>query len=553
MLIEELKRTPILRALVPMITGIIFARHLGTFLLVSCTILILTTIILCFVFLFYNNRLNPSSIRFHGFLIQVILFIAGMVSYPRHDSVSDINYSNYSGRICSDIIKKENSFSLVLDRISYENDMTTGKLKTRVQVYIQPGQNISDLEPGMIMNARGVLRAYEIPGKRREFDYPTYLAGKGILYTGYLDSLSWVSIPGNGHGSVKIIALNLRRHLLGVLKENRPPGLIDEEAILASLLLGYRGELQADTRQHFTEAGAMHILAISGLHVGILYFLPFLIIRKIRGSLFLRISLSVLLLLLLWAYAMLAGMSPSVTRAVGMCSIYEMARISGRKLNPMQVMSLSAFIIVIIRPSVVFESGFQLSFLAVTGIILFYRRLNNLLTITRSLPRWCWRITSLSFSAQIGTAPMVLYNFGQYPNYSLISNLVMIPLATMILYNGILFLSFSWIPAISGSLSPSLYFLAKIMNFCTGFAARIPGASSGNISISAIQVIIIYTIIFIIYLYLEKRHRHFLLVLMFSLFLYFSASSFLKYNDIRKSRDVSGNQANKYTIAVWFH
>jgi competence protein ComEC len=354
------------------------------------------------------------------------------------------------------------------------------------------------------------------------------MTGRGICYSGYLDSLSWILVPAQKCRNPVILSLKLRQHMMELLSRDRPPGFSQEGAILASLLLGYRDGIGEDLQQQFTRSGAMHILAISGLHVGILYLIPAVLIGKIRRPFSLKVSASVFSLLLLWSYALLTGLSPSVIRAAGMCSIYGVAKLSGRRTGLLHLLSMAAFIMVIIRPSMIFEAGFQLSFSAVTGIALFYQRLKSLFNFSYLLPRWCWKMTSLSLSAQAGTAPLVIYHFHEYPAYSLLSNLLVIPLATMILYSGILFFSLSWVPVLSGFLSMLLHCLCRMLNAVTEYISRLPGASFGDLSLCVIQVLILYFLMLFLALYLRRRHVRFLMAIILSAAIFFAVSCCMK-------------------------
>jgi competence protein ComEC len=236
--------------------------------------------------------------------------------------------------------------------------------------------------------------------------------------------------------------------------------------------------------------------------------------------------------LLLWSYALLTGLSPSVIRAAGMCSIHGVARLARRKTSLLHLLSLSAMIMVITRPPVIFEAGFQLSFAAVAGIALFYPRLKGLVHFSLWLPQWCWKMTALSLSAQAGTFPLVIYHFREYPCYSLLSNLPVIPLTVLILYSGALFFSLSWIPGISGLLSVVLHYLCRILNVITGFTSRLPWSVTGELSITPGQVLVLYCMILLTALYAEYRRVRTLMALILSVIMMLAISGCLKYREL---------------------
>ena len=555
MLREEIRKAPLLRALIPLTAGIIFSRCMACWEFYPATGIVLLCIPLLILLTLYQGRVDPGFNRFYGLLVQLVFFIAGIYSLPGNESPEDIPYTVFMGRICSDVVERQRSFRLTMDRISFYEDTLLIAMEGKAEVYIRKDSLCAGLQPGMRLLMKGRLNAYDPSAAQEGFDYAAYLAGKGILYTTFIDSLSWRVVeaeewpPGwmaeresrwmSGPDiSPGIKALNLRRAMSQLLAGKLPPGTGEEGAILSSLLLGYRGGLPDDLNEQFRRSGSMHILAISGLHVGILYFLPFMMIRKIRRPLSLRAFLSVVLLVFLWAYALLVGMSPSVSRAAGMCTIYGLAGFSNRRVSMVQVMSLAALVMILVRPAMIFEAGFQLSFLALTGIAMFYQRLyglftfNRIITIPGIILKWAWRMTSLSLSAQIGTAPLVIYHFGQYPAYSLLSNLVVVPLTMLILYNGILFFGLLWVPSLTGILSFTLYKLACMLNEFTALVARFPGAmlpgtpwATGGLTelwfpgISILQVLLVYSLIFFTWLFLEKKNTFSLMAILFSIFL----------------------------------
>lgn len=560
MLREEIRKAPLLRALIPLAAGMVFSRCLdgrgfspGPFGMWICIPLIILFALILLIAIFFRKRADPSFSRFYALLVQGFFFLAGILFLPGNAGTDNIPCTEFSGRICSDVAERERFCRLTLDRISVVEDSLWSPLQAKSQVYIRKDSLCAGLQPGMRLLLEGRLDAYT-PGKEG-FDYGTYLAGKGIVYTSFIDNDSWRVIDSE-KGSLTIIALNLRHAMTQLLEEKLPSGL--EAELLSALLLGYRGGLPDGLKEQFRRSGCMHILAISGLHVGILYFLPFMMIRRIRRPRFLRAGLSALLLLLLWAYALLAGMSPSVSRAAGMCTIYGLASLAKRRVTMVQVMSLAALIMLLVRPAMIFEAGFQLSFMALAGIAMFYQRLNGLftferimaqkrimapkrimaqrwiMTLTRLILQWAWRMTSLSLSAQAGTAPLVIWHFGQYPAYSLLSNLAAVPLAMLILYNGILFFSFFWIPSLIRLFSFTLHKLACMLNGLTELVAGLPGAmlpgdlpagaaggAAGACSpgFSILQVLLVYALIFFTWLFLEKRNAFSLMAVLLSIFL----------------------------------
>jgi competence protein ComEC len=535
MIREEIRKAPVLRALIPLAAGIASARFLDeSSIRVDTGIFPVLTIAVFLAVMAagqFSARSDPVFNRCCSMLVQGGFFFAGLISLPGNPSLPELPPGPFSGRICSDVVEKERSYRLVMDQCSYLDNGKAVPVEGKIQVYLAKESRCHELGPGIFLAARGRLNEYRGRPDKNGFDYPTYLAGRGIYYTCWLDSLSW-SIPGSPGRkgrqafSPGILALNLRRSLVRKL---------GGEPVLSAILLGDRGGLKPGLKEDFRRSGSMHILAISGLHVGILVFLPFLLIRRIRRPRYLKASLTFLLLLMLWSYALLAGMSASVSRAAGMCSIYGLAGLTGRRISLLQVLSLAAFTMLLVRPSMLFEAGFQLSFAAISGIAMFFKKLEKLICFARwpvipaTILRGGWRITCLSLAAQAGTAPLVVYHFGEYPVYALITNLAAVPLATLILYNGILFFSLSWMPGPGAVLRSTLRVLGDALEGFTGMMSSLPGAVAGGPALedmSALQVALVYLLLIFIHRYLEKRSPAAMLAIPVPLLLWLLLSCF---------------------------
>ncbi len=543
MIDERAGKAPFLRALIPLLGGIILAGYrvlpltAAWLLCVAFTLLLFAACLLCRVFI------RPRTSRLYGIVFHLQFFSLGMLAGTEKGS-EDIPAATYTARIIGDVTEMENSYRLVLDRICYCTDSPGNSLKGRAQVYVRKDRRCGDLRPGMFITARGGLAGYDPSGRKKGFDYDAYLAGRGILYTGYLDSLSWTVVRGYAETGIRIRARNIRRSMLGMLDAGPAGGKDDNGQVLASLLLGYRAGLEDSLEQDYARSGTIHVLAISGLHVGILYLLPAMLIGRMRRSLPLRIIFSVLAMAGLWTYAIITGLSPSVTRAAGMCCIHAIAGLAGRKTGIMHVLSLAAFIMVVCRPQVIFEAGFQLSFSAVAGIALFYRRITDLLTVRGWFLNRLWRMAAVSLAAQAGTAPLVVYHFHQYPSYSVFSNLVAVPLVTLILYTGVLFFSLSPVPAVSGILLAVLDRLALVLNRYTGLVSHLPGACPDELSLSVFQVFLMYGIIVLLYVYMEHRKAGWLTGLLALLVLFFLVSCCRKYRRLQYPVSFTGELKN---------
>jgi competence protein ComEC len=212
----------------------------------------------------------------------------------------------------------------------------------------------------------------------------------------------------------------------------------DELAVASAIMLGYRDYMNADIVQAYASSGALHVLSVSGLHVGVLFLaLQFLLqwMDKYRQLKWVKV---LLVLAVMFFYAVLTGLSPSVLRAVVMFSFFVIAKAINRDNNMYNVLGISCLLLLFWNPYLITEVGFKLSYLAVLGIVVLYPILQPLLTFKNKLLKGAWSITCLSIAAQIATFPISLYYFHQFPNLFLISNLIIIPASDFVLYLGML-------------------------------------------------------------------------------------------------------------------
>ncbi len=522
---KTFRKAPFMRVLIPLAGGIIMARHyaMPAFIIwILAGMFILSLILIMIMADRTPMPLFPLTGLRNGMLagiFQGLFFCLGLMM-GREAEPAGIPEAMFQARICEEMLAGERTFKTRLDRVYYRSGEKWIRLDGRVQVYFGTEDRCHDLLPGDYICGWGKLERYTPPVNPFEFNYGAYQRGKGVYYHLYLDSASWVPTPAQVSMGLKIRAKLIRHTLMERIDRSIEGD--DEKAILYSLLLGYRAELGQEVKQQFVRSGSMHILAVSGLHVGILYLLPAFLIRKIRGCPAGRLLATLVLIGLLWSYAMLTGLSPSVVRAVTMCTVHRMAILTGRKAGIFHVLSLTAFLMVLSRPTILFEAGFQLSFSAVAGIAGFQKPLSGLIQARGWLARSAWQLVTVSIAAQLATVPLSLFYFHQFSNVFIISNLVVIPLATVILYVGLAFILLS---SIGGyPLSGILEWLTSQLEGITHLMGRIPGAFMDDITLVPVQVFLLYMAIILAGVFVRSRRIIMIhgIMLAFAMFLLFS-------------------------------
>jgi competence protein ComEC len=306
---------------------------------------------------------------------------------------------------------------------------------------------------------------------------------------------------------LRLRALKLRQQLVSRLMSTTAGH--DEMAVVVAMTLGDKSLLTKDVKDMYSVTAASHVLALSGLHLSILYGVIMLLLAPFRR----RLLVQVLLLTTIWTYAWLVGLSPSVVRAATMLSIYSIVTLLYRDRVSFNVLAFSAILLLIISPHSLLDVGFQLSYLSVAAILLFvplltYAVRNTLIRRWR-LTSWLYDLLAVSVAAQLGTAPLVAYYFGRFSCLFLLSSLFAVPLVTLILWVALLFFLTAFLPAVQLWIGSVLTALARLLNGSLAAIASIPGASIEHLRPSVAQVIGCYILILVAYtftLILLRRH-----------------------------------------------
>lgn len=307
----------------------------------------------------------------------------------------------------------------------------------------------------------------------------------------------------------------LQERLYGRLQEAGLEG--DELATAGALTLGYKEELSQELRQHFQVSGAAHVLAVSGLHTGILYGVIVWLLtlggrfRPMHENRIGRWALSLVVIAAMWGYAWLTGMTPSVVRAVVMVTIFEVGRMSYQRAFSLNTIAAAAFFILIARPTDLWSVSFQLSFAATAAIVLIvnksiYRdveisRYRN--TILGRIGSFFGGIIAVSIAAQIGTLPITIHYFGQVSTYFLVTNLIVLPLATFLVPCGLISIALGG--TVAGVLFSRITFaLAWLMNHAAGWIEHLPGSTFPAHAGSG-MVLFYYVLLALFLLFLPKK------------------------------------------------
>lgn len=364
------------------------------------------------------------------------------------------------------------------------------------------------------------------PLNPHQFNYSSYLRKQGIYHQVFIQNSNYKLLDERRY-SVLGIAYEIRKSIQEALKKHSFKK--DQLAILNALLLGQRQEVSKELIDEYSKAGAIHILAISGLHVGIILLIFSSLLKPLERIRRGKIYKAILLIALLWMFAIIAGLSASVVRAVTMFTFVAFGMFINRRNSVMNSLILSAFFLLLIHPLFLFDVGFQLSYLAVFGIVWVQPKLAQLWKPKYKLINKLWQLLTVSIAAQFGILPLSLYYFHQFPGLFMLSNLVIIPFLGSILVGGILMIVLALIGILPEIVAK---FYGTIISWMNGFFRFISEQEDflfTDISFSGYVMISSYLLILSVGALFSKLNPKRLLACLVSIILFQSILTIEKY------------------------
>ncbi|MCX6230491.1 MAG: ComEC/Rec2 family competence protein [Bacteroidetes bacterium] len=429
---------------------------------------------------------------------------------------------------------KENSVKAIVQSMQSKRNNKWENCNGSIMVYFQKDSNTEKLQYGDLLLVNADITEVNPPQNPAAFDYKNYLAHKNIFHQAYIKKGKWIKLTSGNGNPLKEFATKLRQKLLHIFEENNINGR--EYAVISAILLGQTDKIDPELIKDYAGSGAIHVLSVSGMHVGLIFvslsiLLSFL--DKVKRGKWIK---TILMLIAIWFYALLTGMSPSVLRAAAMLSFIIIGKSLRRDADTLNILLASAFFILMFNPFLIADVGFQLSYLAVGGIILLNDAITKLFTPSNYIIAKLWETTAVSIAAQIITTPISLLYFHQFPNYFLLTNIVVLVFAGVVMYAGIFVLLVSFIPYVSTISAKILVFLVFAMNKSIGFIEGLPYAVSRGININLFECILIYIIMFALMLLIFRKAKHYVIIALSVCLLLFSSFTFKSYQHLQQKK-----------------
>ncbi len=426
--------------------------------------------------------------------IAACFMVLGMTLLERQKEQLDVSWPegevSYEAVVLSNPVEKPKT--MAVDILLPENQQ-----KLKCYLYKDERSRTLQIGDGLSIQSRISNNA---GWQKGHFDYRRYLEIHGFTGNTFVASWNWkkttVSLKNLSRTErTRLYFLKLRSKLL---QRFAAQGLSDEPyAVVAAMVLGDKSALTKELKETYSVTGASHVLALSGLHLGMIYVLFSMLVVGRRW----RMVSQVLVVLSVWAFVFLVGMSVSVVRSAVMLTVYSLLSLGNRDRMSVNTLAFTAIVMLMVNPLSLFDVGFQMSFLAVFSILIWLPVFGGVFSrkylMSHRVLGWCWGMVAVSCAAQIGVAPLIAYYFGRFSTYFLLTNFIVIPATTLILYLSLIVLL---VPTFAYLL---IYVVGKL-NYVLSQVATIPYASIDGLHPSILQVVMVYIIIIAVWLLLNR-------------------------------------------------
>lgn len=438
---------------------------------------------------------------------------------PRKDSIGTITF-----RIREVIKPGANYHKYIVDILKINGQPLVGKTLLNVK----KDSLFHAFKVDDVFVTTSTLQEINHPLNPNQFDYKLYLQKQYIYHQIFSDDQQLLAIPSDTR-TLFGYAAQFRNHINSKLKSYKFQP--DELALINALLLGQRQDISAEIYNSYTRAGAIHILAVSGLHVGIVLLLLNSLFKPLDYMRNGKIIKILLIVAILWGFAIVAGLSASVTRAVTMFSIVAIGMNLKRPSNIFNTLAISMFFLLLFKPSFLFDVGFQMSYLAVIAIVSFQPVFVKLWKPKFRPIKILWDILTVTMAAQLGVVPISLFYFHQFPGLFFLSNLGIIPVLGIILGLGIIVIFMALMNILPFWLADLYGGMISIMNSFVRWVALHERFVLTDLSFSLLQVLTSYLVIISFFLFFKKKNFNRLTMTMLSILIFQSVLIFENKNN----------------------
>lgn len=490
------RKAPFIRLLVPLIAGILLQWSFQINVAIPWLVLLVALItLIIFFFIPILKRFRFSSLN--GIMITFIFLSVGSLLAGYKDIRNDKQW-------LGNFYKEDQTLLVTLEEPPVEKTKSLKcdaavneliekghsiKVKGRIIIYFRKDSLLPPLTYGSQIIFSKSLQEIKNPGNPGSFDYKRYALFQGITHQVYLKPGEFVIPENKNKNWLDQFLFATREKIVSILR-NYIPGE-KAQGLAEALLIGYKNDLDKTLVQSYTNTGVVHIIAISGMHLALVYWLLLKIFSPLKKRKNIRWLRPVLIIAGLWLFSLLAGAQASVLRSALMFSCLVTGESISRKTSIFNTLAVSAFILLCYNPFWLWDVGFQLSYAAVLSIVIFMQPVYHLFYIQNKILDFIWKLNAVTIAAQILTVPISLYHFHQFPNYFLLTNFVAVPLSGIIVLGEILLCTVSFLPFIAIIAGQLLSWLIGLMNSCIERIESLPYSLWDGLQVSLLQAILL--------------------------------------------------------------
>jgi competence protein ComEC len=526
------KTAPMLRLLLPLILGILLYWYFPVLIWVILFSLV------SFISGYFLFLLLPLSVRFkiqwlQGLLIHLIICCLGMLITWQADIRHQNNWYGHRYRSGDYLIVQINEApvqktktwkaEVIIEAIVHNDSSLPASGK--MLVYFFKDSGMSNLHYGDRILIHKDPQNIKNSGNPGAFNYERYAAMQQIFQQVYVKQEDWAKLNGNAGNPFQQFLYTTRNNILAALQRNINNSK-DELGIAEALLIGYTNDLDRDLVQAYSNTGVVHIIAISGMHLALIYVLLIWIFSRVPLIKQSKLLQTILILGCLWLFSLLTGGAASVLRSAVMFSFIHIGNNFVRKTSIYNALASSAFVLLCYNPYYLWDVGFQLSYLALIGIVVFQKPVYGLLHIKNKWLDKIWQLAAVSLAAQILTFPICIFYFHQFPLLFLLANILVVPLSSIILYAEIMLITCAWFHPLAVWVGKVTTGMLLLMNTLIEKINQLSFAVWDNISATVLSTVMLYMILTCWAAWLLNKHRNSFIVGLLFLMLFISLHTY---------------------------
>jgi len=531
------KESPFIRLIIPVIAGIA-CQWYWPFSLLFLWLLFAFSLLALLLFSLLPLSRQYRAQWYNGACIHAVLFATGglllFFQDIRHQQLN-ITSQYTAGKVVlvtieEPLSEKDQSYKSIASVQAVFRGHSFSKASGKILLYFQKNSSVQHLHYGNQLLLYKALQPIKNTGNPGCFDYQRYCTFQGILYQVYLKQGEFVPLKIENENLFKKYLLSTREKIVALLKKYIPGPR--EAGLAEAMLIGYKEDLDKSLVQSYSNTGAVHIIAISGLHLGLIYWLLMLICKPLANRKAGRIIQPLLIIAGLWLFSCIAGNSPSVLRSAVMFTCVVTGSFFNRKTSVYNSLAASAFLLLCYDPFWLWDAGFQLSYAAVLSLAIFYKPIYNMVFVPNRLLDAIWKSVAVTLAAQILTVPVSVYHFHQFPNLFLVANLLAVPLSSIVIIGEILLCALAMFPILATGVGYLLQHTIYWLNTFIEQVSRLPFATIPDLQINLLQLTCLYVFISAIALWLLQNRKTGVRIALLSMLLFTA----LRVADIWKAR-----------------